>query len=211
MRLLFRAEQLDKEARRTSMMTLPGSVIIGVAAWAIDRYTQTSLWAWRYVFVVPLTLFAVCGGIVGIVLGALLLSATADADGAPRRLRRAVHDLLSGLFGVALIGLWFFSTYQLTEPHPRNTLFPPAVCAAAFAAGVTAANIRRRQQRPAFARQPSVVLRRAFAVVTIGFAVAMPLLLTSRTDAVAMLSLLSAYVVGVFVLTIRIGILGGPR
>ena len=129
-------------------------------------------------------------------------------DGVPRWLRRPVYDLFSGLFGVLLVGIWVFSLYQATEPPPLGTLFPLAVCATAFAAGVTAARIRRRRRRLAFTRQPSAKLRRAFAVFAIGFAAAMPLLLVSRIDALA---LLSAYVVGVFVLTIRISALGGKR
>jgi len=212
-RLLFRVdvEQPDRETERNVLAMLPGAAVMGVGAWAIDRYTQSGLGAWRYVFVVPLTLFAAGGAVLGVLFGGLLLQAKADADGTPRWFRRAVRDLFGGLFGVALIGLWFFSTYQLTEPHPRSALFPAAVCAAAFAAGVTAARIRRRRLRLAFTRQPSVALRRAFAVVAIGFAVAMPLLLTSRIDAVELLSLLSAYIVGVFVLTIKMSPLRGPR
>ena len=204
-------EQPDKETERNVLAMLPGAAVMGVGAWAVDRYTQSGLGAWRYVFVVPLTLFAAGGAIFGVAFGGLLLAAKADADGTPGWFRRGVHDLFSGLLAVALIGLWFLGTYQITEPHPRITLFPPAVCAAAFAAGVTAARIRRRRLRLAFTRQPSVLVRRAFAVVTIALAVTMPLLLTSRTDTVALLSLLSAYVVGVFVLTIRIGLLGGRR
>jgi hypothetical protein len=204
-------EQPDKETERNLLTMLPGAAVMGVGAWAIDRYTQTSLGAWRYVFVVPLTLFAAGGAILLVAVGGLLPAARADADGVPRWFRRGVHDLFSGLLAVALIGLWFFSTYQITEPHPRITLFPLAACAAAFAAGVTAARVRRRRLRLAFTRQPSVIVRRVFAVVTIGLAVAMPFLLTSRTDAVALLSLLSAYVVGVFVLTNRIGLLGRHR
>jgi hypothetical protein len=53
--------------------------------------------------------------------------------------------------------------------------------------------------------------RRVFVMPLTLFAAAMPFLLTSRTDTVELLSALSAYVVGVFVLTIRIGILGGHR
>ena len=212
-RLLFRieVEQPDRESVRNLLAMLPGAAVMGVGAWAIDRYTQSGLGTWRYAFVVPLTLFAAGGVVILAAFGGLLLAAKADADGTPRWFRRAVHDLFSGLLAVALIGLWFLSTYQITEPHPRSTLFPSAVCAAAFAAGVTAAHVRRRRLRLAFTRQPSVIVRRAFAVVTIGFAVAMPFLLTSRTDTVALLSLLSAYVVGVFVLTIRISALGGRR
>ena len=204
-------EQPDKETERNVLAMLPGAAVMGVGAWAVDRYTQSGLGAWRYVFVVPLTLFAAGGAIFGVAFGGLLLAAKADADGTPRWFRRGAHDLFSGLLAVALIGLWFFSTYQVTGPHPRSTLFPLAVCAAAFAAGVTAARIRRRRLRLAFTQQPSVLVRRTFAVVTIALAVTMPLLLTSRTDTVALLSLLSAYVVGVFVLTIRIGLLGGRR
>jgi hypothetical protein len=210
-RLLFRMEQPDRETERNLLAMLPGAAVMAVGAWAIDRYAQSGLGAWRYVFVVPLTLFAVCGGIIGVVLGGLLLVSKADAEGVPRWFRRAVHDAFGGLFAVALICLWFFSTYQVTEPHPRGTPLPAVVCAAAFAAGVTAARIRRRRLRLAFTQQPSAIVRRAFAVVAIGFAAAMPFLLTSRTDAVELLSALSAYVVGVFVLTIRIGILGGLR
>ena len=209
--LRIEMEQPDKETERKLLAMLPGAAVMGVGAWAIDRYTQSGLGAWRYVFVVPLTLFAAGGAVILATFGGLLLAARADTDGVPRWFRRGVHDLFSGLFAVALIGLWFFSTYQITEPHPRSSLFPLAVCAVAFAAGVTAAHVRRRRLRLAFTRQPSVIVRRTFAVVTIGFAVAMPLLLTSRTDTVALLSLLSEYVVGVFVLTIRFGALGGRR
>ena len=207
-RSLFHAEQPDRKTTRFSLSLLPSAIGMGAAAWAVDRYTQTSLGAWRYVFMVPLTVFTVCGGVFGAVLFGLLLQAKVDADGAPRWLRRAVYDLFSGLFAVLLVGLWVFTLDQLTQPPPRGTLFPSALCAAAFAAGVTAARIRRRRRRLAFTHQPSASLRRAFAVVTICFAAAMPLLLISRVDALA---LLSAYVVGVFVLTIQIGKLGGPR
>ena len=210
-RSLFRVEmdQPSRETKRNLLGMLPGMAVTGVAAWAIDRYAQVG--AWRYVFVVPLTLFAVCGGIIGVVLGGLLLASKADADGAPRWFRRAVHDAFGGLLAVALIGLWFLGAYQIAEPPPRGTLLPAVVCAAAFAAGVTAARIRRRRLRLAFTQRPSVIARRAFAVVAIGFAAAMPFLLASRTDAVALLSALSAYVVGVFVFTMRFRTLGGPR
>jgi hypothetical protein len=212
-RLLFRVEveQPDRETKRNLLGILPGAAVMGVGAWAIDRYTQTSLGAWRYAIVAPLTLFAAGGAILGVVFGGLLLASKADSDGVPRWFRRAVHDLFSGLFAVALIGLWFLGAYRIAEPYPHGTLLPAVVCAAAFAAGVTAARIRRRRLRLAFTQQPSVIARRAFAVVTIGFAAAMPFLLASRTDAVALLSALSAYVVGVFVFTIRIGMLGGTR
>ena len=212
-RSLFRVEmdQPSRETKRNLLGMLPGMAVMAVGAWAIDRYTQTSLGAWRYVFVVPLTLFAAGGAILGVVLGGLLLASKADADGAPRWFRRAVHDAFGGLLAVALIGLWFLGAYQIAEPPPRGTLLPAVVCAAAFTAGVTAARIRRRRLRMAFTQQPSVIARRAFAVVAIGFAAAMPFLLASRTDAVALLSALSAYVVGVFVFTMRFRTLGGPR
>ena len=142
-RLLFRVEQLDKQTERTSLLMLPGAVVLAIGAWAIDRYTQPVLGAWRYAFVVPLTLLAACGGILGVVLAAVFLWSKASAGGAPRWFTRAVTDLFSGLLAVLVVGLVVSSIYQLTGQYPGGVPFPLTVGAAAFAAGATTSHVRR--------------------------------------------------------------------
>lgn len=44
-------------------------IAAGVAAWAIAMYTRTSLGAWRFLLVVPLTAYAVYTGAMFLVFG----------------------------------------------------------------------------------------------------------------------------------------------
>ena len=78
-------------------------VVFTVAAWAVDRFTRSTLGDWRYAPVALLGLCALYFGVLAVVVAVAVNIDRFDGERAPRWSGRVTDVLIATLFGTALI------------------------------------------------------------------------------------------------------------